>query len=109
MALAEYPHQTASTREWIDAAGMKERTLHSHRDELIEDEYVGQVERGTYRLTDKGRAALGTAATAKPLKLVSSSSGPSDAAATATPPLGVGIAAQAKKSWVRTNFGGARR
>lgn len=71
-ALATSPHETTTTTEWATAAGLKERTLHSHRKALVDGKYVEDVKKGTYRITDAGRTALGPAATARHLHLVES-------------------------------------
>lgn len=93
-ALGSLPDGTATRRQWAEAAQLPDRTLDSHRQELVERGYVEELKRGLYKVTEKGpaagrtgaRALLGTAATAQKLHLVKNGKLPSRAAATATTP-----------------------
>jgi RecA/RadA recombinase len=93
-ALGSLLDGTATRRQWTDAAKLPDRTLDSHRQELVERGYVEEVKRGVYRVMNKGlavgrtgaRALLGTAAPARKLHLVKNGKSPSRAAATATTP-----------------------
>lgn len=69
-ALATSPHETQTTAEWAKRTGLKDRTLHSHRKALVERGYVEELKRGTHKVTEQGRAALGTAAPARHLHVV---------------------------------------
>jgi len=71
-ALASSPDQTATTTKWATRASIKERTLHSHRQQLVSGLYVEEVQRGIYRVTEEGQRLLGTAASASHLHLVKS-------------------------------------
>jgi hypothetical protein len=69
-ALWSSGQDTMTTAEWATAVGIKERTFHSHRKELLERGHVEVVRRGVYRVTESGCAELETAATASHLHLV---------------------------------------
>jgi len=69
-ALASSPRETLTTLEWAARANLKERTLHSHRKELLQRRFIEEVKRGVYRVSEKGREALQTAAPARHMHLV---------------------------------------
>ena len=66
-ALDQSPGGTASVAQWRAKAGAKDKTLHTHRAELVAAGYVERERRGRYRITDSGKAVLATSipATAK--------------------------------------------
>jgi hypothetical protein len=53
--LASSTDGTLATAEWAEQAHLKNRTLHSHRQELVNLGYVEEVTRGTYRATERGK------------------------------------------------------
>ena len=97
-ALASSPGGQATRKQWMRTAGLAERTLDAHRDSLVECGCVESVGRGNYRISEKGRRALGPAATANNRQSAGQHDSPIVPAATATPPLGVADAAEAAVS-----------
>jgi hypothetical protein len=64
MILGSSSQETATTPEWMSATGLNERTFHARRRELQQKGYIALgdgVNRGVYRITEKGRKALGPA------------------------------------------------
>lgn len=61
---------TLTRKQWAERARLPLRTLDQHRQILVAGGYAEQVKRGAFKITEKGRTALGTAATATKLHLV---------------------------------------
>lgn len=87
------PTGEVTRKEWSQQTGIPDRTLDSHREQLVAGGYVRRIKQGVYELTAKGVAVARTAATATILQQADLTRGSVDAAATATPPLGVAEAA----------------
>lgn len=85
----------AASTSWRSATGDPERTFHRNRHFLASNGYVQPVEgkKSWYQLTDAGTAA------ATSLPSTDNDIGPSDAAATATPLVGVACAAGVRNRW----------
>jgi predicted transcriptional regulator len=69
-ALESLSNEPVTRKQWAGLAGLPDRTLDQHRQDLVASGYVEQVQRGAYKITEKGRTALGTVATATKLHLV---------------------------------------
>lgn len=91
--LAALPDGEVTRKRWSEVAELAERTLDHHREQLVNGGYVRAVKRGIYEITAKGVAARRTAATATHLQSADRGRMPAHAAATATTPLGVAVAA----------------
>lgn len=86
-ALQKAPGGMATRRDWLRRAGVKTRTLDSHRDVLVKTGYVEPAQKhGSFRVTLKGELALGHVASAEHLHFATDSNPPSDVAATAPTP-----------------------
>ena len=55
-AITTSPDDSLTTAEWARKAGLKDRTLHSHRKALVTKGLVEEIRRGVYRVTAQGRA-----------------------------------------------------